>query len=294
MQQHEYFTNNNGHLETPKGFLVAVGGNEDKDQDLSVLQKMVSLLDKKELAIEVITTASSIPEQVGAMYERPFAKIGNNKMQAMHIKSRGECEKEEYIERIKAADIIFFSGGDQLRLSYIFRGTQLLDTIVDKYHNEKCIIAGTSAGAAAMSKTMIYEGRSSEAFLKGGVKITAGIGFLSNVIVDSHFITRSRFARLMQAVTSNPGHIGIGLGEDTGIIIRDGNLIETIGSGLVVVFGGSEIRHTNLDEIENGEPLVVENLQVHTLSSGYGYDIHEEKFLLPSELEQRLITEVLE
>lgn len=293
MQREEYLKSNNGH-QTPKGYLVAVGGAEDKDQDLSVLQAMVSLLNKDELAIEVITTASSIPEEVGQLYERPFAKIGNNAMQAMHIKTREDAENEEYLQRIKAADIIFFSGGDQLRLTYILRGTQLLEMIMDKYHHEECIIAGTSAGAAAMSKTMIYEGASSEAFLKGRVKITAGIGFLKNVIVDSHFVTRSRFARLMQAVTSNPGHIGIGLGEDTGIIIRDGNIIETIGSGLVVVFEGSEIRHTNYNEIEEETPIVVENLQVHTMTRGYGYDIQKEKFLLPSELEQTLARVVLE
>ncbi|MEX0719855.1 MAG: cyanophycinase [Balneolaceae bacterium] len=293
MQNEEIQISNNGQR-IPKGFLVAVGGNEDKDQDLSVLQRIVSLLNKDKLNIEVITTASSIPEQVGQMYERPFDKIGNNSMQSMHIKTREDAENEEYIERINAADIIFFSGGDQLRLTYILRGSTLLNNVVEKYYNEECIIAGTSAGAAAMSKTMIYEGASSEGFLKGGVKITAGIGFLSNVIVDSHFITRSRFARLMQAVTSNPGHIGIGLGEDTGIIIRQGNIIETIGSGLVVVFEGSEIRHTNINDIEKEQPIVVENLQVHTMTNGYGYNIKNEKFLLPSELEQNLAEEVLD
>lgn len=292
MQIEEYLSMNNG-MRKPKGYLVAVGGAEDKDQDLSVLQAIVSLLEKDHLAIEVITTASSIPEQVGEMYERPFSKIGKNTMQAMHIKTREDADKPEYLQRIKNADIIFFSGGDQLRLTYILRGTRLLQNIVDKYDTEECIIAGTSAGAAAMSRTMIYEGASSEGFLKGGVKMTAGIGFLNNVIVDSHFISRSRFARLMQAVTANPGHIGIGLGEDTGIIIRNGNIIETIGSGLVVVFEGSDIRHTNFNAIEEEEPIVVENLKVHTMSRGYGYDIHQEKLLLPSEMEQSLRREVL-
>jgi cyanophycinase len=133
---------------------------------------------------------------------------------------------------------------------------------------------------------MIYDGESSEALVKGSVNITAGMGLIQNVVVDSHFIKRGRFSRLMEIITSNPGHTGIGLGEDTGIIIRKGYLIEAMGNGLVVVFNGKHIRYSNISSIGTGEAIAVENMHVHTLVNGYGYDLINEKFLIPEELQK--------
>nr|MBC8343578.1 cyanophycinase [Bacteroidota bacterium] len=181
--------NKNGTL-VPKGLLVAVGGNEDKDHDLIILRKIVSLIKTQTVNIEIITTASEIPEEVGKMYSRSFDKIGNTSVQFMHIKTRGQAEEKQYIERLKKCSVVFFTGGDQLRISSILGGTLFLDTILKKYYTEDCIIAGTSAGAAAMSQTMIFDGESAEALIKGSVKVTAGIGLVQNVIIDSHFIKR--------------------------------------------------------------------------------------------------------
>ncbi len=139
-------------------------------------------------------------------------------------------------------------------------------------------IAGTSAGAMAMSQTMIYQGNSTRALHKGEVKITTGFGLLQNVIIDSHFIARGRFGRLTQAVASNPSCIGIGLGEDTGILVYDGDNFEVIGSGLVLIFDGHEIKHNNISDLPEGTPISIEHMVVHALAKGDKYQISTRKF----------------
>jgi cyanophycinase len=279
--------NKNGTL-VPKGLLVAVGGNEDKEHDLIILRKIVSLIKIQTVNIEIITTASEIPEEVGEMYYRSFNRIGNTVVRFMHIITREQAEEKQFIERLKNCDVVFFTGGDQLRISSILGGTLFLDTILNKYFTEECIIAGTSAGATAMSQTMIFDGESGEALIKGSVNVTAGIGLVKNLIIDSHFIKRGRFSRLMELISSSPGHIGIGLGEDTGIIIRNGYLIEAIGNGLVVIFNGKFIKHSNISYIDKGQAIAVENMHVHVLVDGYGYDILNGIFLQPLNLKEIL------
>jgi cyanophycinase len=148
-----------------------------------------------------------------------------------------------------------------------------------RYHNENFVVAGTSAGAMAMSNTMIYEGDASRAHLKGEVKITTGLGFMDDVIFDSHFEKRGRFGRLSQAVASNPSAIGIGLGEDTGMLITDGNAMEAIGSGLVIIIDGHDILHSNIADIPEGNPMSIENIRVHLCAKGNGYLLNERKFV---------------
>ena len=223
-------------INTPKGKLIAVGGAENKgvesDQlfkqysnanfaELQVLRRIMKEMKSENPHIEVITTASMIPEEVGANYMDAFEKLNCTRVRLMPIKDREDTNNPDFIERIKKADGVLFSGGNQLRLSMIFGGTEIMDIIHRRYEDEPFVIAGTSAGAMAMSNTMIYQGSSSEALLKGEVKITTGLAFIKDVIIDSHFVKRGRIGRLMQAVATNPGGIGIGLGEDTGILISE-------------------------------------------------------------------------
>jgi cyanophycinase len=173
-----------------------------------------------------------------------------------------------------------FSGGNQLRLSTIYGGTRFLEIVLDRYTEEKnFVVAGTSAGAMAMSNTMIYEGNAFTAHLKSEVKITTGLGFMDDVVFDSHFEKRGRFGRLAQAIASNPSAIGIGLGEDTGMFIKEGNVMEAIGSGLVMIIDGHEIRHSNIADIPDGNPISVENIKVHFCEKGNGYLLKERKFI---------------
>lgn len=273
---------------TPKGLLVAVGGNEDKDHDLFILRSIISLVDKEgsdPIKIELIPTASEIPMEVSSSYEKAFSMIEGCKLNIMHIKSRDEAQDSALINRIKKADVVFFSGGDQLRITSILGGSPVLKEIRKRFYHEGLIVVGTSAGAAAMPETMIYGGMATEALLKGAVHMTAGMGLLSRVIIDSHFIKRGRFSRLMQIISSNPGHIGIGLGEDTGVVIEKNRYIKAIGSGLVVIFDGQDLRYTNITDVSEGEAIAIENIRVHTIVKGYGYDLKRRKYLKPEDMD---------
>ena len=282
-------------MEIPKGKLFAIGGAEDKGVDLEkgemvrnnlnffelgILRRIIKEAGGPSIRIEVVTTASIIPNEVGENYLNAFGKIGCTNIGLLPIRNRADATKEEYVERVKNCDAVMFSGGNQLRLTAIFGGTEFLETILHRYlEDKKFLVAGTSAGAMAMSKTMIYEGNATTAHLKSEVKITTGLGFLGDVIFDSHFEKRGRFARLAQAVATNPSAIGIGLGEDTGMLITDGNIMEAVGSGLVMVIDGHDIRHNNIADIPDGNPISVENIKVHFCEKGNGYLLKERKFI---------------
>lgn len=278
----------------PKGKLIAIGGAEDKGTslekgevftsnlnffELGILKRIVAESGGVNAKIEVITTASTIPYEVGENYLDAFGKIGCTDVNLMHIRNREDAQNPEYIQRIKDCDCVMFSGGNQLRLTTIFGGTRLLKIMFTRYEQERFVIAGTSAGAMAMSNTMIYEGNATRAHLKGEVKITTGLGFMDQVIFDSHFEKRGRFARLAQAVSANPSCIGIGLGEDTGMLISYGNQMEAIGSGLVIIVDGHGIKHSNLADIPAGNPLSIENLKVHFCAKGNGYLVNDRSFV---------------
>lgn len=264
--------------EAPKGKLIAIGGGEDKTKRKEVLSRVLQEIRGKDSILEIITTASSIPEKVGQKYIRAFAKLGCKKVGVIHIEKPEQADKEEYLERIAKAEGVMFSGGDQLRLSKAFNETKFLELLHKKYHEEDFVIAGTSAGAMAMSDVMIFRGSSSEALLKGEIKIMKGLSFLENVIIDTHFVKRGRFGRLMQAIAVNPNNIGVGLGEDTGVIIYEGNIMETIGSGLVIIVDGKEIKYSNINELTHGAPISIEHLVLHVLAKGNSYIIKERSF----------------
>ena len=279
-----YLKKSDSNLEKIQSILVAIGGNEDKEKDLNILKHTVFLTNKKEPYIELITTASNVPKETGESYIAAFEKIGVKNVKIIDIRKREHAANPEYAERLKNADIIFFTGGDQLKITSILGGTPVLENIKSRYFNEKCIIVGTSAGASAMPETMIYEGKSFEALCKGKVHLTSGIGLVKNVVIDSHFIKRGRFSRLMYIVTTNPGNIGLGLGEDTGVVIRQGHLLESIGNGLTVIFDGQNIKYSNISNIQIGEAIAVDNVCVHTLAKGHGYNLLTREFITPSEI----------
>jgi len=281
-------------MSTPKGKLIAIGGSEDKGTDLEkgeihrnnlnffelgILRRVVEEAGGPLSRIEVVTTASMVPNEVGNNYLNAFGKIGCTNIGLMHIRNRQDTSNKEYIDRIQNCDAVMFSGGNQLRLSVTDGGTEFLTILKQRYREENFLVAGTSAGAMAMSRTMIYEGNATRAHLKGEVKMTTGLGFISSVIIDSHFEKRGRFGRLVQAVATNASCIGIGLGEDTGMLITEGNKMEAIGSGLVVIIDGHDVLHNNIADIPDGNPISIENLKVHFCEKGNGYMLKERKFL---------------
>ena len=294
---------------TPKGKLIAIGGAEDKGTDLEageihrnnlnffelgILSRIVAEAGGTDAQIEIITTASTIPYEVGENYLDAFGKLGCLRINVMHIRNRQEAADPAYLKRLEQCQAIMMSGGNQMRLSATFGGTKWLATLLHRYHHEAgFLVAGTSAGAMAMSQTMIYEGNATRAHLKGEVKMTSGLGLTNGLIIDSHFEKRGRFGRLAQAVAANPRCIGVGLGEDTGMLITEGNIMEAIGSGLVMILDGQDIVHNNIADIPDGNPISIENLKVHFCAKGNGYHIAERRFVeLQGQATTPLMTDV--
>jgi len=273
----------------PKGKLIIIGGALDKgsftentfadqvEENLNFFEKGIlkRIIDEskhqKNSRIEIVPTASKVPDIVGVEYARAFGYLGAENVGVLNIENREEALSLAALDRIAAADVIFFTGGDQLRLTSIFGGTLIHDLLLKKYLEEDFLYVGTSAGAACASKNMIYQGSSREALLKGEIKITSGLGFMDNVIIDTHFVQRGRIGRLFQAVVGNPKTLGIGLGEDTGLLIKNGVSMEALGSGLVIIVDGRQILDSNISDVALGEPISIKNLVVHVMSQGDVY-----------------------
>ena len=263
-----------------QGRLIAIGGNEDKAHELVVLKRVVQEIGKTEYTVVVITTASQEPEQRGKDYRQAFTTLGASGVKILNIKKRADANDIALAKTMENVDLIFLAGGDQLRLTSILGGSRILDLIQNRLENG-ALIAGSSAGAAVFSDTMIYEGKSEEGLFKGRVLTTAGFGFVENIVFDTHFITRGRIGRLIQIVTTNPTSIGIGIGEDSGVILKGDSTVEVIGTGQVIIVDGSDIVHSNIMDIEPGKPIAVENMRIHSLVNGYRYDFKKRCFLTP-------------
>ncbi len=283
-----------------RGKLIIIGGAVDKgsfsegDMDENVasnlnffetgiLKRILNEANGKDHArIEIITTASKIPRVIGPEYVKALTYLGAKNVDVLHLEKREMASDKAILERLRDADVVIFTGGDQLRLSSILGGTPFHDLLLEKYHNEDFIYAGTSAGAAAASNNMIYQGSSHEALLKGEVKITSGLGLIDGVIIDTHFVQRGRIGRLFQAVVGNPKVLGIGLGEDTGLLIRHNTQMEAIGSGLVILVDGREIKDTNLTQVEMGQPISISHLVTHVMSKFDTFDLKTHKMYIQS------------
>jgi cyanophycinase len=285
----------------PKGRLLVIGGAEDKGngnvdiaeknkdfRQFDILQELIKGGERKRHHIEIITTASQIPDEIGKMYQSAFNKLGFENIGFMNIKTKEEARKKSYLKKVEKAGSVFFTGGDQFRLSTILGDTEVINLIRERYFTETDFtVAGTSAGAMALSNLMIFEGENNEAMLKGSVKISSGLGLINHCIIDTHFVKRGRFGRLTEALVMNPTCIGIGIGEDTALIIKKGNQVEVRGSGMVTIIDGRDIGHTNIAFADAATPLCVENLRVHILCRGNRFLLSERKFLPGPEQEKK-------
>jgi cyanophycinase len=279
----------------PKGTLLLIGGAEDRGSNEIAIQNrnkqfvhfeiLKELLPKKKKnkkrILEIITTASEDPNGVMDIYSHAFKEVGFNEVGYINMQSNPATHNPEIIKRINNAHAVLFSGGNQFRLSTILGNTDVIDVIMKKYYDDPdFIVAGTSAGAMAAAAIMIYEGHNDEAVLKDTVKLSSGLGFINHCIIDTHFVKRGRFGRLVEALLMNPSCIGIGLGEDTALTIKKGNEAECSGSGMVTILDGRDITHTNISYAEPGTPLCIANLRVHILVKGNGFLLKERKFIV--------------
>jgi cyanophycinase len=264
-------------MEQVKGKLIALGGGDD-DGLIKLIRAEICPISSY---IEVIATATPNSADAivsGNAYKVAFEELGCTNVHYMRIDEEHEADTPEYLKRIAKADVIFFTGGDQLRLYKFLAGTQLLEIMHKRYKEESIIIAGTSAGAAVMSDRMIYDGYGHYSLIKGEMKTSEGFGLISNIYIDTHFAERGRFGRLAHAVAHDPAYIGIGLSEETGIIIKGGNQVEVFGTGVVTIIDASEVRFSRVRKAEARKPIAVEHLVMHLLIEGYRYCLNEHKF----------------
>lgn len=269
-----------------KGTLIPIGGNEDKgfeDDEIhrldyieeGILSHVVQEAGGVNAKIVVIPTASNIPIEVGNNYISAFSTLGCQHITVLNIRSKKDSEAVDAIDMIKTADCVMFSGGDQSRISKHIGGTTLHTLLLERYKNDEgFVIAGTSAGAMMMADEMIAGGSSAKAFVKGAVLMKKGLGLSPQLIIDTHFIQRGRFGRISEAVAKFPNLIGIGLAEDTGIIIKNGCDCTVIGSGMVLVFDGKNLTHNNEKILKVGTPMTMTNLKIHVLANGDEFNIN--------------------
>lgn len=271
-----------------KGTLIPIGGNEDKGIetkerykleyiDEGILARVVRESGGVDALIVIIPTASSIPDEVGANYIKAFGKLGCTNLVVMDIRKREQAENSENISLVEAADCIMFSGGNQSKITKLIGGSTIHKIMHQKYIETDFVIAGTSAGAMCMSEEMIKGGSSTEAFIKGAVGMSKGLGFIKELVIDSHFIRRGRFGRLAEAVAKFPHLLGIGLAEDTGLVIKNCNTFEVIGSGMVILLDPRKLKHNNEKLLEKGTPMTLINLKTHVLANSDRFNLKKNK-----------------
>lgn len=278
-------------MKVPKGKLILIGGNEAKEDsqssssdneentnpDQGVLRQVISEMHSKNPVIVVLPAASNYQEELAHTYEEAFGRIGH-KTQSLIINEDSEVDIQENIEALEGADGLFITGGDQSKLKRTLTGTRFLEIMHERFINDEFLIAGTSAGAMIMSEQMIDTGSSVESVIKGIIKLTKGFGFLSKTIIDTHFFNRGRFARLTEALLQHKNFTGIGISEDTALVITKGNIMKAIGTGTIIIMDNTEIKRTNYEEVNDKHPVYIENLIVHILSKGSAYLLNEKEF----------------
>jgi len=256
--------------ELVNGNLLIIGGAEDKWGQSSVLKHAIDMCGGKDSKMVVLTTATQKPEEVGKEYRAVFTRLGVKAIDILNIDNRDDANNDSVAQRISGAAGIFFTGGDQLRITSILGGTKTFKVLKDLYKQQVPII-GTSAGASAMSSTMIVDGNSNSAARKCTLGMSPGLGFLQHVIIDQHFEQRGRLGRLLVGVAQNPSILGIGIDEDTAIKVHSDVSFEVVGTNCVTVIDGTTILESNVSELNPEEIIALSNVTIHVLPSGYRF-----------------------
>lgn len=263
------------------GHLLVIGGAEDPDEDdMRILPRFVELCGGKEARIVVCSAPSEDPEEKAETYVRLFHKIGVAEAYGAPIRERIEAEAEGLLAALERATGVFFTGGDQLRLTALVSGTSFCESIRERVYGDNLVVAGTSAGAAAMSSVMIIGGREEGTVRREDVSLAPGLGYWRDTVVDTHFNQRGRVSRLMTIFAHNPNVLGIGIDENTAIDLVPGDRFTVLGEGVVMVFNG-RVSHTNAPDAADDQTLAITDAVIHTLPDGYGFDLREKRPLLP-------------
>ncbi|WP_297520907.1 cyanophycinase [uncultured Clostridium sp.] len=250
---------------------IIIGGAEDKNGKKKILKYVSEQINSDELLL-IATVASECPNEAIKEYKKIFKSLGLSNLEELYVNSRNECLDEKKIELVKRAKLIFFTGGDQLRITSILGGTPLYYELKNQFNNG-CIYVGTSAGASVVSETMVVQGEDDKSPSKCYVNMSKGLGLIKDIIIDQHFAQRGRIGRLLAMVAQNPENLGIGIDEDTAIIINSENMLEVIGSGAIYIVDGRNITYSNVSEQEYKELLSMYNVKLHVLTPGKKYDL---------------------
>jgi len=254
----------------PNGHLVIIGGGEDRKEDMRILTRFVELSGGPDARIVVITAASQIADEMWKIYDEAFSALGVTRHSHVQVTSRQDANSEEYVRQVAEADGIFMTGGDQKRLLALIGGTALDTEMHNALKRRGATIGGTSAGASAMSGHMLAQGRAEVRPEKGGVSLGAGLGFLQRIVIDQHFSERQRLSRLLTVVAQNPYLQGVGIDEDTALVVERGVGIEVLGEGAVTVVDGRAMI-TNVTEIADRDTPELIDVRLHLLPAGTRY-----------------------
>ena len=251
------------------GKLVLIGGAEKRSGKMTVLRRTVEINYAK--TVVVIPTASSYPRSLGDSYYYTFRDLGAKDIHVFDIRNKEEANNQKYLEKISSADLIFFTGGDQVKLVDVIKHTKLFARIKKRWM-DGATIAGTSAGAAGACDPLIYDG-DKKGFSKGVTKTGEGFGLIKNITIDTHFTERNRIYRLSQFLLSGKSHRGIGLAENTGVIISPDHTMEVIGSGMVTLINSKRATFSNYNMIDNFKPVSANGLNFGFLHSGAVFNL---------------------
>ncbi|HEX4897259.1 MAG TPA: cyanophycinase [Candidatus Limnocylindrales bacterium] len=253
------------------GTVIVIGGAEDKIRDRIILNRFVSLAGGDEAIVVVISTASALGHETGERYRTIFAELGVREARPLHAMTRAQANDETFARSLRDATGIFLTGGNQLRLSSTLGGTRLAEAVLERFR-DGAVIAGTSAGASAMSSHMIAFGASGATPKHRMAAIAAGLGVLPGVIVDQHFQQRNRLGRLLSLIAQNPSLLGLGVDEDTAGVVGPDLVLEVIGRGSVTVVDGAAAE-TDAWEVRGHRPVMISGVVLHSLPAGYRFDL---------------------
>ena len=262
------------------GNLMIIGGAEDKQGAKEILHAAAMHCVKEHGRMVIITTASQQPAELGETYRALFTDLGIPDVKVAPIQTREDAGSEDVVQMLSVATGIFFTGGDQLRITSILGGTRSEEAIREAFLSG-ALVAGTSAGASVVCSTMITDGLNNDPARKCTLKMAPGLGLLEQVIVDQHFAQRGRLGRLLCGVAENPHSLGIGIDEDTAIHVYPDAHFQVLGANAVTVIDGRGITHANVSELKPDEILAIAHVTLHVLPRGYGYDMKNHRIITP-------------
>lgn len=257
------------------GTLIIIGGREDKSGEMKILKKIADHTGQGRLLI--VTAASEVSDQVWQDYLKIFHRLGVKYVEHLYVKQPEETYQIDVQKMFKDVTVVFFTGGDQLKVTTKLGGTPVMDAITEVYKRGGTL-AGTSAGASIMGKTMLIGGENSESHKVGNWMMAPGLGFVENMIIDQHFAQRGRIGRLLGAVALNPGILGIGIDEGTAIIVEE-DQFQILGENAVYVVDGRGVTYTNISEASAEQTMSMHDVRLHILADGESFNLRERKCL---------------